>query len=370
MPIIRELYKAESATNNIVSLYITESIGLSATFTANTNTPDILTVNNNNNQNVQVVVVKDATSINLAKVNHLSQFQMRATTIGDKYEGFRTVKESKLLMYPYSVTLLDDFKGNRIEIKQEYIMGDYLTLQAKGSLGTSNHVSYGIQAYNQGNIADALAISNESALINSNPNDVPIVTDMLSAYLQGNRNSIQHQKQATVVGGVFDVLGGLGAQASIGAPATALASGDVSDMIPGMSIAKGMANTVLAIQGIEAKQKDISNLPPQIAKMGTNTAYDFGNGYQGIYIIKKQIKPEYQRQLEDYFNMFGYKVNRVKMPNFHTRQNWNFVQTVSCTIIANLNNEDLQEIKNVFDNGITLWHTDDIGNYLLDNEVI
>jgi hypothetical protein len=68
--------------------------------------------------------------------------------------------------------------------------------------------------------------------------------------------------------------------------------------------------------------------------------------------------------------MYGYKVNEVKTPNFHTRQNFNYIQTASCNIQGNFNNEDLNELKTIFDSGITLWHTDDIGNYSLDNEVI
>jgi hypothetical protein len=104
--------------------------------------------------------------------------------------------------------------------------------------------------------------------------------------------------------------------------------------------------------------------------MGSNTAFDYGNDYTGLYIIKKQIKPEYRKKIGDFFNMFGYKVNEVKTPNFHTRQNWNYVQTSSCMILGDFNNEDLQELKSIFDNGITLWHTEDVGNYTLENGVI
>jgi hypothetical protein len=39
-------------------------------------------------------------------------------------------------------------------------------------------------------------------------------------------------------------------------------------------------------------------------------------------------------------------------------------------IQASINNEDLEELKAVFDNGITLWHVEDIGNYTLSNGVI
>jgi uncharacterized membrane protein YvbJ len=104
--------------------------------------------------------------------------------------------------------------------------------------------------------------------------------------------------------------------------------------------------------------------------MGSNSNFDYGNYFYGMYLIKKQIKPEYIKKLTDFFNMFGYKKNEVKIPNLHTRQYWNYVQTLNCMITGDMNNQDLQIVKNIFDNGITLWHTDDIGNYALTNEVI
>jgi len=138
----------------------------------------------------------------------------------------------------------------------------------------------------------------------------------------------------------------------------------------GLSTVQGLGNTNLQLEGIQAKMKDIGNIPPQVSNMGGDNSYNFGNRLDGIFVIQKQVKPEYIKKLQDYFNMFGYKLNEVKVPNFHTRQNWNYIQTASCVITGNFNNEDLQELKNVFDSGITLWHTDDVGNYALDNEVI
>jgi hypothetical protein len=138
----------------------------------------------------------------------------------------------------------------------------------------------------------------------------------------------------------------------------------------GLEVARGTGEAVIQMQGLQAKQKDIDNTPAQMVKMGGNSAFDFGNGYSGIYVIKKQITTEYRNILTNFFGMFGYKVNKVKVPNMHTRQNWNYVQTSNCTILGNFNNEDLQELKSVFDNGITFWHDDDVGNYARTNEVI
>lgn len=69
-----------------------------------------------------------------------------------------------------------------------------------------------------------------------------------------------------------------------------------------------------------------------------------------------RCKNEYLQTIDDFFSMFGYKVNNVKVPNITGRQNWNYVKTIDCNITADIPQMDLQEIVTMFDNGITLWH--------------
>lgn len=363
--ILSELYKDEKAVNNISALYVTDYPGFPVEYMAGQQgTPDVLAFPDNNND-INPVTVGDQGLI-LLKADSIPTFTHQDITINeDKYEGFTKSKESKLLMYPYTVTVLDDFRGNRVEYKNEYIKNKALKLIMKGSTGVSNKISFGVIDYNMEASSGSVYALNEFSLINNTANDLPIRNDYLAAFLQGNRNSIENQKNTIMFNGLVNGIG-----STVSGLASAATGNVLGAASSGMSITQGAGNTVLQLQGIEAKQKDISNMPPQITKMGSNTAYDYGNGYNGVFIIKKQIKPEYRKKLEDFFNMFGYKTNEVKVPNFHTRRYWNYVQTASCVITGNFNNEDLTELRAVFDNGITLWHTDDVGNYSLNNEVI
>lgn len=73
---------------------------------------------------------------------------------------------------------------------------------------------------------------------------------------------------------------------------------------------------------------------------------------------------EYQDKINKIWDMRGYATNTIDYPNLHTRQNWNYIQTVKCNIKGeNIDPSDLEKIKRAFDNGITLWHTKDVGNY-------
>ena len=369
--ILKELYTNEKATNNIVSLFVSEHIGLSVDVRLSSGgSPDVMTINHSN-ATVSSVVIQDS-SLYMLHIKGLENFKAKVTSISeDKYASYTKPKESKLLMYPYTVLVLDDFRGSRMEYKNEYIEEKGIKITTKGSLGVTNKVSYGIDRYStRGTATVYQKTNNEHALFNTSSNDIPIINDMLTAFLQGNKNSIENQKSSILFNGSMNaVSNGLSMLGSL--PKNPVAPVDPLALAQGaVNMTQGVGNTVLELQGIEAKQQDIGNMPPQIGKMGSNTSYDYGNGYSGIWVIKKQIKPEYQEILGNFFNMFGYKVNRVKTPNFHTRKYWNYVETKNCNITGNFNNNDLQELKAVFDNGITFWHTDDIGNYSLKNEVL
>jgi hypothetical protein len=375
LKLLENLYKMDDAVNNIVSLYITDYIGVNLDFT-----DDVLTMPTDKFVNVSMHDLTDPENnlfVNTVFVKDIKNYQPKEKNFGSKWNGYDSVTESKLMMYPYTQLVLDDFKGNRVTLRNEHIYGNELKVLVKGSLGTSNKVSYGVKWYNfNGSVYDNTfenQLSDEATLINNEPNDIPIVTDMLSAYLQGNRNSLQNQKNSIIFNGIANAVGGIANTA--GGAITGGAIGGVGGAIAGgfggaVSTVQGAGNAVLQMQGLQAKQKDIDNTPPAMSKMGSNTAYSVGNGYNGLYVIKKQIKPEYRKKLSDFFKMFGYKVNEVKTPNFHTRNHWNYVQTSACTITGNFNNDDLNELKNIFDQGITLWHTDDVGNYSLENGVI
>jgi hypothetical protein len=157
----------------------------------------------------------------------------------------------------------------------------------------------------------------------------------------------------------------VGGMASGNSAAAAL--GVTQNVIQGIQTA---GNSVLQLQAINAKQQDISNVPPSLSSLGSNTNFDYGNFIYGVFLIKKQIKPEYMKKLNDFVNMYGFKKNELKIPEFSNRAIWNYVQTENCMITGNFNNDDLQALKNIFNSGITLWHVDDIGNYSLANSEV
>ena len=68
------------------------------------------------------------------------------------------------------------------------------------------------------------------------------------------------------------------------------------------------------------------------------------------------IKSEFAQIIDKYFDMFGYKVNNVKIPNITGRRYWNYVKTIDCNIEGDIPMTDLEIIRQMFNNGVTLWH--------------
>ena len=364
---------SEEAVNHVVSYYITDSIGIppkdvrmsdggSSIILEYTTLPgsvDLRVVNIGSGDNIQVVYVKKCT-----------EFEAEEFTVAQNYwlEFDQSVPmESKTLMSPYRWIELHDYRGGVVRYRPEYISGSKLTIVRRGSLGLSNKVTYSVKGYNQSSSVSSYDphTEHEFALYDTNPNDVSVKNEYLAAFLQGNRNQIQNQQNSAIVNGAFNALGSM---ISVrGAQQVMNQTGEQLSTLSGM---QGLANTALTIQGIQAKQDDAGNMPPSISKMGNNTAYDFGHGLTGCYVVYKGIKSEYQRTITDFFRAYGYKSNQFKVPNMHTRRHFNYVETVDCVITGDIHNKYLTQLKEVFNKGITLWHTDAIGNYALSNQEV
>ena len=131
-----------------------------------------------------------------------------------------------------------------------------------------------------------------------------------------------------------------------------LAGGPIGGLLGGISGSVSLLN--------EAQRLYSSNYQAQIhpdqAKGNTNTS-DMIVGWGKYFTIScMSVRAEIAEQIDNYFSVFGYKVNAVKVPNIAGRRNWNYVKTVGCYIDADIPQDDLQQIKDMFNKGITLWH--------------
>jgi len=316
--------------------------------------------------------------------------------------------ESKLLMYPYTVIELTDMQGNTTTLKPQNFDDKSLSFDIMSCISTQPKTAiypHGYLGNTTGDVKDFTG-----GIINNNICDIPIVDDYTASYMQANRNSIattnkyamdnalrgisqnnannrinnaildKQQKYneldtyAGMVGGLLSLnLGGTLKSAYQGIKSYDLTEGQRASMNLNNQFANQNLN-VNAEQTIgltQAKLNDINNIPPTVSNLGNNTMFDTGYKNMHFYVMIKTIRDEYAEQITNYFKMFGYKVNKLEIPNLKSRESYNYIKTVDANIIGNIPANDLSAIKGIFDKGVTIWHTANIGDYSLsNNEVI
>ena len=334
------------------------------------------------------------------------------------YEQFPKYSESKLLMYPYSLIEITNFKGETFTLKMENITnpdgyGKELDLVILSSLGVTPKTAIIPRFYlNNTNFIDDndREINDISyGIIDDDVSDIPIIDDYTASYIQANKNSISTTNKYAMDNALRGVSQNNAnnrlnnaiinkqqqyreSDAQVGMLSSALSlnlGGALSsgyNLIKGYDLAEGerakmnlnnqfanenlMINAEQSIGMTQAKLKDINNIPPTISNMGNNSLFSYGNNFRGIYIACKTVKTEYVEQLTNYFKMFGYKVNKLEIPNTKSRKSYNYIKTINANIIGNIPNVHLNTLKGIFDKGLTIWHTDNIGNYNQDNEEV
>lgn len=397
--IISKFQNDTNFVNNLVSFYYTDTIPCEVSFDGNDNITS----------NSSYLDVFEVAGLTLVTVGRYGYDTINKTIANNIYDKLPKYEESKLLMYPYTIVEISDQKGNTFTLKPENIARNNLPkfeIEMSSSIGTEPKVAYIVKNY-LGNTRDFKELS--QGIINNDLSAIPILDDYTASYIQANKNSIattnsyavdnaqrginQNNANNRINNAILDKQQAYsGLENGISALSSALqgniagAVGNIYSTIKNYDVSQGerakmnmnneFANENLRINAeqqiglTQAKIADINNIPPTIRNLGNNGLFSYGNGITGIYIYYKTIRPEFVRQLTAYFKMFGYKVNRLEIPNLKSRLSYNYIKTADANIIGNIPNNYLNTLKGIFDKGITIWHTDDIGNYNLDNREV
>ena len=261
-------------------------------------------------------------------------------------------KNNKLLTYPYCYERLTNNGGIDVVYRWE----DFANRNAKFTIKGSIVQGMSIKAYPVDYLGGE---NNDSYVYGITGQKFPTCGWNSDFYLswvnqQGANLALQ---TATSVGS--SVLGMIGSASS-------------GSLVAGATgVGNGVLNMVSTIGNTMQRIREAELVPPQTRGNINSGDINFSIGKSGFTIYDMNIKAEYARQIDDYFSMFGYKINRVKVPNITGRANWNYVKTIGCYIEADIPQDDLQEIKNMFDNGVTIWHKPDtFMNYSQSNPIV
>ena len=96
----------------------------------------------------------------------------------------------------------------------------------------------------------------------------------------------------------------------------------------------------------------------------------YSTGKMGFNVDVVSVTYEYAQIADEFLSMYGYQVDLVKVPNFHSRSTWNYVKTSNACMRGSVPSEDMAAINTILDSGITFWHTGAVGNYSANNSII
>jgi len=275
-------------------------------------------------------------------------------------------KNNKLFCSPYNEIELTDNNGHTAEFKPE-LFNTFGHCQFCILSNMSGNVTVSCFPTNYGKLSTNIESNNFSSDLGIEISDFPQCAWTSDFY----KNWLAQNQVSNNISLGFGVENGL-LQAGIGAANLGIGiatANPVAGVIGASALASGISQSASSIANYYGNIHKAQVTPPQAKSHTNNMNALSAHNLVGFYVNHKTIKGEIARVIDNYFTMFGYKVNKLEVPNLRSRTNWNYIETKNINITGNIPNDHLNKIKNMFDNGVTLWHNDNVGNYNRENAI-
>lgn len=271
------------------------------------------------------------------------------------FDGY-TPHNKKLYTYPFNFLYLTNNAGGCAEYRYErFTNKDPYKFTLVGGISQDAGITLAPTYYNGSD-------GYEYGLTLGNYPTCAWNSDTYKVWLAQNYNALNHQATGAIIQGVGGVATAVGSAVM----------GNVAGIAAGAVTAYNGFNSVA---GMVAQKRDMQIQPAQAR--GAHSATCNTNAMKQTYTFYyKTVDREHAEIIDNFFSMYGYRINRVRRPNIHARLIYTFVKTVGCTPTGNMNSDELAAIGRIFDNGVTWWtvgkvydgdrvvgYYDNIGNY-------
>lgn len=266
-----------------------------------------------------------------------------------------TPKNNKLFCYPYNLLTI----SNNVGTQAEYHYEDFINNSPLFSLVAAVSPSCSVWLFpnNYKKSSDAKGGYNWGLPVAKYPQGSWNGDQYTNWMTQNGINLFGHRIDAATtkaIGGSIKSIGGA-------------ATGNYGQ------IGSGLTDMFNAVQ----EDYRASMLPNQIGGQVNSGDVCYAYNKMSPTFYKMSIRSEYARIIDDWFSRFGYKINRVKLPNQIGRTYWNFVKIGSGESIGYSTNQtrsvpasSMEIINTIYRNGVTIWHSHaNVGNYSLNNTI-
>lgn len=280
--------------------------------------------------------------------------------------------ESRLYNYPYAFAMLTDNLNPPLEIKYHLCKDNDNYIKVRNTI--SDRCSYGLFIENYKNDKNGMMES----LVSGDSHELPCSSSAYSQWFASNKNQVaqntynmvqeSYMKKAQVRRGALPRLIG-----SVGGGI--ISSG--ANMINTMNDMKNFNETTnfnvkANIDNVMAMTQDLNNTPRTITSMGSDFYYGYAKGDKSLTLHRFGLTLDYYIRLGDYFMRYGYMQNKIMYPNINSRYYFNYIKTIGMNLSGfGIPRNHMEELKSIFDNGVTVWHVDQpgvvVGDFSNDN---
>lgn len=257
-----------------------------------------------------------------------------------------TPKNNKCFVYPYNYIFISNNQGSNNIYKYEDFSGDEVVFENQLSISVG--------------CSGRIVPKNYKGMTSNDDEALPLGKYPTCAWSSDAFTNWLTQNAVNLATNVGLVAGGIALAVATGGIATPAVAGVLA-----LSTAGTVANTI--------GQFNQANLAPNISG-GQATGDVIWSVDKNMFVIREmRIKTEYLKIIDDYFTRFGYKINKLEMPNIRGRRNWNYVEIGSSEEIGygDVPLKFMDIINNACRRGVTIWHNHaNVGNYNLDNSII
>ena len=251
-------------------------------------------------------------------------------------------KNKKLYTYPYNYLTIDNAKGQSLVLRYEFFDNLTPVIELTTTITMPVQIvarpcSYkGLPSYDP--LGGYTSSKSESLALDN----YPICSWSNDSYAQW----VAQKTIPLLLSGISRTIGG-------------------AMVLGGGGMAVGLANSVM---NVISQQYDASIKADICRGNISDGSINVSNSYQNFYKSRTHITKDYAITIDNFFTMFGYAVNRVKIPYRNSRPHWNYVKTKGCVVHGLAPVDDIKKICSIYDNGITFWHNaNEVGDYSYNN---
>lgn len=266
-----------------------------------------------------------------------------------------TPRNKKLLQYPFLYLGFNPQNGS----EKIYRYENFLNATPKFKFYSEVNPNPLVEVIPENYRGDGTTSINDASVISGYPS-LSYANDVYNSWLAKNSEVINLQMQQAMFNyeiGAYQSGGKMiGSMLGIVSDTENMGSHFSNTVNEGIDLFKTSINTEYDIAQKMAQMEAQKLLPDQVNMSSSNATllgYELLN--ENVF-TRYSIKSEFAKRIDSYFDMYGYLTNKVKIPNTNNRTYWNYVKTVGANILGDIPQTDLQAIKTMFNQGVTLWH--------------